>query len=247
MAYFCHGSPGILPISERLPCTTSSCDSGSTKFSVLAYIERNVSSSWCHRRWIGSRDRKRQRVVHPAEVPLVAEAEAAGLGRARHAAPRGRLLGDRLDVGERAVHRAVELLEERDRVAIVVRAVLVGHPLAGLARVVAVQHRGDAVDPQAVDVVAVEPRDRRRDQERLHLVAAVVEDVAGPVGVKAAARIGVLEQVRAVEQPEAVRVGRKVRRAPSRRSRRCRGGAARRSSPSDRRARRSAWSPRSSR
>ena len=142
-----------------------------------------------------------ERVVHPAEVPLVAEPQAPGLGRPRHPAPRGRLLGDGLDVGVRGVDRAVALLQEADRVAVVVRAVLVGHPLAGLARVVAVQHRGHPVDPQAVDVVAVEPGDRRRDQERPHLVAAVVEDVAGPVGVEPAPRVGVLEQVGAVEQP----------------------------------------------
>jgi hypothetical protein len=30
-------SPGILASSEPLPCTTSSCDSGSTKFSLKAY------------------------------------------------------------------------------------------------------------------------------------------------------------------------------------------------------------------
>ena len=29
-------SPGILPSSEPLPCTTSSCDSGRTKFSLKA-------------------------------------------------------------------------------------------------------------------------------------------------------------------------------------------------------------------
>ncbi len=51
-------------------------------------------------------------------------------------------------------------------------------------------------------------------RNELHLVAAVVEDVAGPVGVEAAPRIGVLEEVGAVEQAEAVRVGREVRGDP---------------------------------
>src|SRR3712207_7675209 len=36
-----------------------------------------------------------QGVVHPAHVPLHAEAQAAGVGGAGHAGPRGRLLGDR--------------------------------------------------------------------------------------------------------------------------------------------------------
>ena len=45
-------------------------------------------------------------------------------------------------------------------------------------------------------------------------MAAVVEDVARPIGMKSAPRIGVLEQVRTVELAEAMRVGRKVRRYP---------------------------------
>src|SRR6187551_1638282 len=99
-----------------------------------------------------------------------------------------------------------------DRVTIVVAAIFVRDPLAGLARVIAIEHRSDAVDAQTVDVIAIEPADRARDQERADLVSAVVEDVAAPVRVKATPRIRMLEQVRAVEVAEAVAVGRKVRR-----------------------------------
>jgi hypothetical protein len=35
-------SPGIFPNMERLPCTTSSCENGKTKFSLNAYINENV-------------------------------------------------------------------------------------------------------------------------------------------------------------------------------------------------------------
>ena len=41
-----HSSPGILPSSDPLPCTTSSWDSGSTKFSLNAYIIEKVISLW---------------------------------------------------------------------------------------------------------------------------------------------------------------------------------------------------------
>ena len=34
LANFCQSSPAILPISDPLPCTTSSCDRGRTKFSL---------------------------------------------------------------------------------------------------------------------------------------------------------------------------------------------------------------------
>ena len=91
---------------------------------------------------------------------------------------------------------------------------LVGDPLAVPARVVEVEHRRDGVDAQAVDVVAVEPEHGARHQERAHLVAAVVEDAALPLGVEALARVGVLEEMRAVEVAEAVLVVREVRRHP---------------------------------
>ena len=110
--------------------------------------------------------------------------------------------------------RLVELAHEVDRLEVLAAAVLVGDPLAVLARVVEVQHRGDGVDPQPVDVVAVEPAHRARHQERAHLVAAVVEDRRVPVGVVALPRIGVLVQVRAVELVQAVGVGGEVRRHP---------------------------------
>ena len=63
-----------------------------------------------------------------------------------------------------------------DRLDVLAAAVLVRHPLAGLARVVEVEHRRDRVDAQAVGVVALEPEERAREQEAAHLVAAVVED-----------------------------------------------------------------------
>ena len=51
------------------------------------------------------------------------------------------------------VEDLVELPQEGDRLEVLAPAVLVGHPLAGRARVVAVEHRGDGVDAEAVDVV----------------------------------------------------------------------------------------------
>ena len=85
-----------------------------------------------------------QRVVHPAHVPLRAEAEAARVHRARHAGEGRGLLGEGLHVRVRAVHLGVELAEELDRVEVLVAAVHVGRPLAGPARVVEVEHRRDA-------------------------------------------------------------------------------------------------------
>ena len=93
----------------------------------------------------------------------------------------------------------VEFLEERDRRQVLSPAVLVGDPLAVLAAVVEVQHRGHRVDADSVDVVLVQPEQGVGDQEIADLVAAVVEDHACPSRVLALARIGVFVQGRAVE------------------------------------------------
>ena len=102
-----------------------------------------------------------ERVVHPAHVPLEAEPEPADVRRSRHHRPRRRLLRVGVRVGKRAVHLFVQLPEESDRLEVLASAELVGDPLARLTRVVEVQHRRDGVDPQAVDVVAVEPEASR--------------------------------------------------------------------------------------
>ena len=105
-----------------------------------------------------------------------------------------------------AVAELVEPLEEVDRLEVLVAAEHVGDPLAGLARVVEVEHRGDGVDPEAVEVVAVEPEERVAEEEVADLGAAVVEDLGAPVAVLAQPRVGVLVEMGAVEVAQAVQV-----------------------------------------
>ena len=83
-----------------------------------------------------------------------------------------------------------------------------------LARVVEVEHRGDGVHAQAVDVILLEPEQGAREQEAADFVASVVEDERSPVLVLALPRVGVLVEVRAVEVGQAVRVLRKMGRHP---------------------------------
>src|SRR5690606_41915238 len=61
-------------------------------------------------------------VVHPAHVPLVAEAEAAIMNGARDARPGGRFLGDRGGPGILAEQLGVQLAQEGDRLEILVAA-----------------------------------------------------------------------------------------------------------------------------
>ena len=155
-----------------------------------------------------------ERVVHPAHVPLEAEAEPAEVGRARHPRPGGRLLRDREHARLAVVQHLVQLLQERDRLQVLAAAELVRHPLALLARVVEVEHRRDRVDAEAVGVELAHPVERVREQEVPHLVPAEVEDQRAPVGMRAAARILVLVQRRAVEAGERELVPREVRGHP---------------------------------
>src|SRR5689334_5277255 len=99
-----------------------------------------------------------------------------------------------------AINGEVQAAQELDRVEILVPAELVRNPLALLARIVEVEHRGDRVHPQPVDVIPLEPEQRAAAEEVANFGTAVVEDRAVPFGVEALSRILVLVQMRAVEE-----------------------------------------------
>ena len=156
----------------------------------------------------------RECVVHPAHVPLHAETQPAGGRRTRHHRPCGRLLGDHLGVRVIAIHRFVQLAQKLHSTEVLPSSVHIRDPLPLPATVVQVKHRSDCVDAQSIDVVAVQPKQPARKQERAHFVPVVVEDRAAPLGMKPLARIGMLVEKRAVEHGQAVRVGREMRRHP---------------------------------
>ncbi len=161
-----------------------------------------------------------QGVVHPPHVPLQAEAEAAEaagahvVGGAGDAVPGGGLLGDGDDAGAAAVDGGVHLLEEGDGVQVLPAAIGVGGPFAGLAGVVEVEHGGDGVHAQAVDVELLAPVHGIGDEEVADLLAAVVELQGSPVGVRGPCGVLVLVQRAAVELGERPVVLGEVRRHP---------------------------------
>ena len=131
----------------------------------------------------------------------------------RHARKRGGFLGDGEGAGH-AVGQFVEAAQEVDGLQVLVAAVLIGDPLARLARVVQIEHGRHGIHAQAVDVILLQPEQRVRDQERAHFVAAVIEDQRAPVALLALARVGVLVERGAVEEGQAVRVLGEVRGHP---------------------------------
>ncbi len=153
-------------------------------------------------------------VVHPAHVPLEPEPQAALVGGARHAGPGGGLLGHRHGAGLLGVDDPVELLEERHRLEVLAPAVLVGHPLPGLAGVVEVEHGGHRIDAEAVGVHVLEPEQGVGQQEAEDLVAPVVEHERAPVGVRAPSGVGVLVEGGAVEAGQGPLVAGEVGRHP---------------------------------
>ena len=155
-----------------------------------------------------------QRVVHEAHVPLEAEAQAAGMNRMRDLRPGGGFLGDGDDAGMAAVDFLVHRLQEADRIEVFVAAILVRHPFAMLARIVEVEHRGDGIDAQAVEMEFLGPVERIVDEVGKHLGAAEIVDRGVPVGMEALARILMLVKRGAVEPAQAVGVGREMRRHP---------------------------------
>src|SRR5260221_13044777 len=91
-------------------------------------------------------------VVHPAHVPFETEAEAAEIDGTGNAWPSGGFFGNSENAGETAVRYFVHALEEVDGVQIFAAAVAVGHPFAGMASVIEVEHGSDGVHTNADDV-----------------------------------------------------------------------------------------------
>ena len=147
-----------------------------------------------------------QRVVHPAHVPFEAEAEPAILDRLRDLRPCGGFLRGRGSFRKMPEQFDVEAAQEFDGFEVFPAAVPVRNPLAGGPAVVEVEHRGDGIDAQAVDAVAIEPEQRVGDQEVDHFGAAVIVDQRAPVEVAALQGIGVFVERGAVEIAEPMRI-----------------------------------------
>src|SRR5271166_2047416 len=106
------------------------------------------------------------------------------------------------------------MADEADRFKILSTAMDIGGPLALLAAVIAVEHGGDSIDAQPVDVKMLQPIERGGNQEALHFAPSEIVDEGVPILMKSFTRIEMLVERGAVETREAVRIGWKVRRHP---------------------------------
>ena len=140
-----------------------------------------------------------ERVVHPPHVPLQRETEPALADRVRDTRPRRALLSDRDHAGMQRMHGVIQLLEKRHRFEILAAAESIAKPLARLAPVVEIQHRGHRVHAQPIDVKLLDPVQRVRQQEIAHFVARIVENMRAPLGVITESRIFVFVAGGAIE------------------------------------------------
>ena len=100
-----------------------------------------------------------ERVVHPAEVPFVVEPQTVGVRRQGDAGVVGGLLRQRHRARLRA-DSLVGVTQEGDGLQILVAAVVIRHPFAVGAAVVAIDHRRHRIHPQRVDAEALQPIQR---------------------------------------------------------------------------------------
>ena len=141
-----------------------------------------------------------QGIVHPTHVPLEVEPETAIGDRIGNKRPRRGLLGDHHDVGVVLTDDLVATLHELDRDEVLLSTLIIELLEARVVDAeVEVEHRGDSVHADAVGMVLVNPIEKVRDEEALHLSATKVELERAPVGM-----LFLLVELVAVEVHEAV-------------------------------------------
>ena len=155
-----------------------------------------------------------KRVVHPAHVPLVVEpqpAEICGFGDHRE---RRAFFRDHQRPRIQPENRFVEFFEKRDGFEIIIPPVHVGRPFARLFIVIEIDHGGDGVHAQSVDMELFKPEHRVGNEKTLHFVPAPVENARTPAFHLHFIFALVFVTGRTVEFEKPVFVFRKMRRHP---------------------------------
>ena len=108
------------------------------------------------------------------------------------------------------MHRLRQLFQELYRFQVLAPAVFVRQPAPIRATVIEIEHRGDRINAQAINVAFLNPEERVGDQKIAHRIAPIVEDVRAPIWMLAFAWIEMFIECRAVEAPKRESVFRKV-------------------------------------
>ena len=108
----------------------------------------------------------------------------------------------------------IQVFQQRDSSDVFAPAELIGNPFSLLPAVIEIEHRGNGIHAQAVDMVAVQPKEFAVQKEVPNLDAIVIEDAAMPLRMVAEPWVGMVVEMRAVKLGEPMRIVWKVRGRP---------------------------------
>ncbi len=94
----------------------------------------------------------------------------------------------------------VEFLEERHRLKVFIAAEAVRNTLSWLSGIIQVQQGGHGVHAQGVKMVLLQPEERAVQQKVFDLDTPEIKDAAMPFGMVPQAWVGVVVELRAVNQ-----------------------------------------------
>ena len=153
-------------------------------------------------------------IVHPAHVPLEGESQAVSPDLTCHIGPGGGFFryGEESRIG--SPYHGVHVFEEFNGLQVLVAAELVGQPLAVLLTIVQIQHGCHRIYPDAIHMEFPKPEQNIGDQEILHLIFPIVENLGSPVRMFSQTWIRVLIDTLAVKFSQAMGICGKVGRHP---------------------------------
>ena len=75
------------------------------------------------------------------------------------------------------------MLDEFNGLEIFPSAIAIGDPLSFLTCVIEIQHGGDRINPQSIDMVFIEPEEGTGDEKITYFLTTVIVDERTPFGM----------------------------------------------------------------
>ena len=97
------------------------------------------------------------------------------------------------------MENGIQMMEEFNRIKVLMSPVLVCHPLTVILSIIKIEHRCNRIHPDAVRMEFLHPEQRVRNQEIRYLRARIVIYQCPPVRVGTLARIKMLVQAGSVK------------------------------------------------
>ena len=155
-----------------------------------------------------------EHVVHPAHVPLVIEAHTTHIYRLGNQRPSRRFLGNHECLWMILENSLIELAQEIHGFEIARIAVFIRLPLAIFAPIVQIQHIGNRIDTQPIDMELFKPEHGIGNQEALNLRAAIIEVRRTPFPVLGALLVVRLIKRLSIEVAQSLLIFAKMSRYP---------------------------------